>query len=347
MAYVGEKNAKFGKLTNKSEVFDKRYYIFAGKFRRYHKENWIRRLLDIKTIILNARDIFFVFIGIMQAFLLLARIKPNVVFAKGGFVSVPVGIAARILRIPYVTHDSDIVPGLSNKIIGKRALFNLTGLPPKFYPYAPSKARQVGIPTDKNYVEVDKTLKNRYREELNIPINSEVILITGGSQGAKNVNDTVVQIADDLLKTRKGLYIFHQVGSSNANSYGSYNHKNLIVKDFIKEMYRYSGAADIVITRASMTTIAELGVQGKPIIVIPHPYLTDGHQLRNAEYIKEQGAGIVLEESELVGNPKLLAEEIERLLDDPNMSKVLSSNLHKIIRSNSANEIAKILINES
>ena len=344
LTYVGERNAKFKELTLNCGDFDSRFYIFAGKFRRYHNDSWYSRVFDVKTNLLNVRDSLYVLMGIFQALWLLIRKRPDIIFIKGGFVAVPIGLVARILKIPYITHDSDVIPGLTNRIIGKGAQLNTTGMPTQYYAYPTNKVRQVGIPLDSYYVKVDQTIKNKYREKLNIPIDREVLFVTGGSQGAKNINTAVSVIANNLLTERKNLYIIHQVGQADSNVYGSFSSERLVVKKFIDEMYLYSGAADVVVSRASMTTIAELGVQSKPVIIIPHPYLSDGHQLKNAELIKSIGGGSVLQESEIENNPQILADEIKHLLDNRTIANKYAKNLNEIIMPNSARMIAKMLL---
>lgn len=94
--------------------------IRAGKFRRYHGEGW-KQLFDVVTLCKNLRDAVWVLIGLWQSFWLLGRLRPDVIFVKGGFVGVPVGLAAALRGIPYVTHDSDALPGLANRIIARWA----------------------------------------------------------------------------------------------------------------------------------------------------------------------------------------------------------------------------------
>jgi UDP-N-acetylglucosamine--N-acetylmuramyl-(pentapeptide) pyrophosphoryl-undecaprenol N-acetylglucosamine transferase len=118
----------------------------------------------------------------------------------------------------------------------------------------------------------------------------------------------------------------------------------MLVKEFFKDMYQYSAAADIVITRASATALAELAMQGKPVIVIPNPNLTGGHQLINGEEILKNNAGIVLPEPEVIKNPEILLTSIFRLLDNKKLSKELSDNISKLAVSDAAIQTAKILL---
>jgi len=345
LLYIGERKAKFQQLTSNFKAIDEKHYIYAGKFRRYHNESWPKRLTDIRTNLKNIRDMFFVLIGFFQAFSFLIKNRPNVIFVKGGFVTVTVGLAARILRIPYMTHDSDTVSGLANKIIAGGAFMHATGMPTSFYKYPKDKMIYTGIPISSKYKEITDTLKNNYRKLLKISENDEILLITGGSQGAETINKILTAIVPNLLEKRKKLRIIHQVGHKNHDAYESFQHDNLRTEDFIDDMYKISAAADIVVSRASMTTITELGLQRKAVIIIPNPHLSEGHQLSNAKYIESINGGIVLHEDQLQNNPKLLSDAIEELLDNKQKAKQIANNLFQSTKPDAAKTIVKQLLN--
>src|SRR5579862_561435 len=151
--YIGHKGDNFDTLKHSGHDFDFMAFIKAGKFRRYHG-NRARGLLDPKTLILNIRDFFRLPASIAAAYKILRKFKPDAVFSKGGFVSLPVGIAARLLKIPIITHDSDSTPGLANRIIGRWAKIHATGMPPEYYSYPKSKTVFVGIPIDQTIKRV-------------------------------------------------------------------------------------------------------------------------------------------------------------------------------------------------
>src|SRR3569833_1912001 len=124
IVYIGFKGDHFDSLKLPSSDFDFMAFIQAGKFRRYHGESFISHIFDIKTLALNVRDFFRVILSTGRSLRILRKTRPDVVFSKGGFVAVPVGIAAHLLRIPIVTHDSDSVPGLANRIVGRWAMLH-------------------------------------------------------------------------------------------------------------------------------------------------------------------------------------------------------------------------------
>lgn len=330
---------------NHSDI-DTVYTVHAGKLRRYHNQAWIERFLDFKTIVLNIRDVFRVIIGFFESLNLLIRNRPDVILLKGGFVGLPIGFAASLLRVPYITHDSDARASLTNSLVGKWAVFNTTGSETEFYRYSQKKMIRVGVPVSDKYQPVDSSEKTKNRKTLKIPVNAKMILITGGSLGAREINTAIASIYRRILSRYKDIYIVHQVGKGKMDVYEKLNIKDnhLLAQEFFNDMYKYSAAADLVITRGSATALAELEVQGKPVIVIPNPNLTGGHQIMNGKEITKNNAGVVLSEAELIKNPEILLNSIFRLLDDQKLSKELADNLSKLAVSDAAEQTAEILL---
>src|SRR5581483_739085 len=174
----------------------------------------------------------------------------------------------------------------------------------------------------------------------------------GGGQGSQTVNESLIAIAGPLLNQYPDLHIIHGVGRANEEEakaeYASQLNPEALTRvqvfGFIKEVYKYSGAADIVITRAGATNLAEFALQGKPCIVIPSAFLVAGHQLKNAQYLKEQGAAIVLSEEAIKKDPNRLAKQIDSLLGDKARRDKLASNLEAFARPGAAEKIAKLII---
>lgn len=341
--YVGERRGKFVHLIQNKPDIDSFKLIFAGKFRRYHNESWIKKLVDVKTNLLNLRDIIYLCIGTVQSVALLIKNRPDVIFIKGGFVGVPVGVAARILRIPFITHDSDTTPGLANRIVGRWARYHATAMPASFYPYKQSLVRHVGIPLSDNFRSVDEKTKAQYRKELTIPHNAKVVLVTGGSQGAQRMNHLVSPVLLDLLRQRSNLYIVHQTGRRGNVSYQEFKER-CIVMEFIDDLHKYSAAADVIVCRGSATSLAEFAVQGKPCVVIPAPHLASGHQVKNTQHLEKLGAVLALDEVELAKQSDLLKTTLTSLLDDDTARKRLVDNFRKTTKSNAAKNIAKLLL---
>ncbi|HSX43905.1 MAG TPA: UDP-N-acetylglucosamine--N-acetylmuramyl-(pentapeptide) pyrophosphoryl-undecaprenol N-acetylglucosamine transferase [Candidatus Saccharimonadales bacterium] len=343
--YVGERNGKFGDLVAQDVAIDEVHTIFAGKLRRYHGESWFSRLLDVKTLLKNIRDGFLVLIGIIQSMWLLSKVKPDVIFLKGGFVVVPIGFAAALRKIPFVTHDSDAMPGLANRLVGRWARWHATGMPVEFYNYPKETTRYVGVLVSEAFKPVDDTLQREYRAKITIPAEAKMLLITGGSLGAQRLNEAVAKLVPQLLSKYSDLYIMHQVGKGNLGTYKQdIPRDRLKVFEFISDMYLYMGAADAVVTRAGANNLAELGMQGKACIVVPNPQLSGGHQLENAKYLLQHHAVLVVDETSINNSDNKLGEATELLLNNPEARTRLGTALAALSKPQAARELAQLIL---
>ncbi len=341
IVYIGEHNGKFAHLTDGHHDIDAGYSVYAGKFRRYHGQSWLLRMLDVRTNLLNLRDFFYFIVGTFQAWRILGKVKPDVIFLKGGFVGVPVGIAAHWRKIPFITHDSDSQPGLANRIISRWARLHATAAPAEEYPYPQDKTKQVGVLVGADYQPVDDKAMQGFRADLNLPPEAQVILVTGGSLGANRLNAAFISIADGLLQDYPELYVIHQVGKGKLKQYGDYTHQRLTVQEFLTPLYKYSGAADVVVTRAGANTLAELGVQGKPCIIVPNPQLTEGHQNKNAAILAEENAAVVVDESML---PSGLDDSLRKLLQNSSARAEYAQKIRNLTIPDAAARVARFLI---
>ncbi len=345
--HVGQKGEALDDVLATSAV-DHHFAISAGKFRRYHSESFLSHLLDVKTLLLNVRDLFRFMIGTVQAWFILGRVRPNSILLKGGFVCVPVGLAARLRRIPYITHDSDAVPGLANRLTAKNAVYNTTAMPSQIYPYPQSKTIQVGIPLRSEFKLVSDSDKKEAKNALGIDNETQVLLSVGGGLGAQKVNQAMVKASKKLL-SNNNLFIIHLTGKKLFNetqiAYEVQLNTEEIAKvkliDFTTELAKYSTAADVVVTRAGATNIAEFAHQAKACIVIPNPVLTGGQQVHNAKVLVDNQAAIVVNETEL----EKLESKVQELL---NLSTVdrqkLGSKLHDLAVSDGDEKLATLLL---
>jgi UDP-N-acetylglucosamine--N-acetylmuramyl-(pentapeptide) pyrophosphoryl-undecaprenol N-acetylglucosamine transferase len=342
--YVGEKGGKFQELTASHSAIDETRTIWAGKFRRYNGESWFNRIMDVRTNLLNFRDIFYFVIGTLQSLRIIRKAKPDVVFLKGGFVGVPIGLAAAIHKVPFITHDSDALPGLANRIVSRWAKTHAVALAPDTYPYPSSKTVQVGVLVESDFKHVDANEQQSMKQRIKVPAQAVMVLVTGGSSGANNINQAMKQIAEKLLQDYLELYIVHQAGKGKAAVYGEYSHDRLQVIEFMRPMYVYTGAADIVVSRASGNTIAELGVQGKAVIAVPNPLLTGGHQLKNAKTLTDMKAALIVSEINGTTNVMELDGAIRELLENPATRKKLAQRLQSITITGAAEKLAALLL---
>lgn len=349
LIYIGERGGKFAHMVHDSELFDERYFISAGKLRRYHGQSSFASLLDVKTLYLNLRDIFRLIAGVFQAYSLIRRIKPDAMLLKGGFVCVPVAIAARLNKVPYITHDSDALPGLANRLAARWAKYHATALPAKHYSYPPASIRTVGVPVDPRFSEYTPTELRTLRREygVNGPADSKVLLITGGSLGARRLNEVVIKILPKLLGSDPDLYVFHQLGAGNQDQAAGFpeEYSNRVkFFDFSPKIFQMSAIADVIVTRAGASAIADYAAQNKTLVIVPNPYLAGGHQMKNAEVYAESDAAVIVNEKEMMADFDLLYSAIISLLSNPERREKLAHNLHSLTPThNAARSIADLL----
>lgn len=354
IVYIGQTGDKLGDIPAKHPSIDETHTIRAGKLRRYHGEG-IMQVLDVPTLLKNIRDVFYVLVGIYQSWRLLKSLQPKAIFIKGGFVGVPVGLAAGWLKIPYVTHDSDAIPGLANKIIARKAAKHAVALPADLYDYPAEKTITTGIPLQSDFRSVDEPLKAKYRKELGLNNAAKILFVIGGGLGSQRVNSAVAAAVPHLLGEFNNLVVVHAVGRQNEQDMKENYTQNVpeseqgrvIVRGYIEDVFRYSGSADLIITRAGATNLAEFAAQGRACIVIPSPFLAGGHQLKNAQYLQDQTAAAVIDETDLVEDPNRLARQVSDLLNDAKRRANLADNLSVFAKPNASREIAEIIMSEA
>ncbi len=299
--------------------------IPAGKLRRYFS-------------LLNFIDIFKIIGGFFASLFFLKRVQADLLFSKGGFVTVPPVLAAKILRIPVISHESDLDPGLATRINGRfsgKILFAYKETLEKWKKkFSKQEVLVTGNPVRK---EIFKGSRSRGRAVFNISEDKKVILVLGGSQGAMEVNNLVEEILDDLTDS---YFIIHQMGKL---SYKKSNRKNYITASLFKEDFSdILAASDLIISRAGAGTLWENGVMGKPAILIPlGSGSSRGDQVRNADYFENRGAALVLKGDNL--NPARLFFEINRLFDRKSVLNELEKNVKLICNTDSTEKIADII----
>lgn len=239
-----------------------------------------------------------------QALKILHKRKPAVVLGMGGFVSAPGGLMAWLVRIPLLVHEQNAVPGMSNKILARVANKVMEAFPNSFK----TNATQVGNPVRRDISSLPGPLeRNKDRT------GALRVLVFGGSLGAARLNELVPEACAKIIK-EKDLVIKHQAGPGNFEqtrmNYSQLNVKAEVLEyiDNMPEMYAW---ADLVICRAGAMTIAELAAAGVASILVPYPYAVDDHQTFNARYLSDQGAAILLKQSEL--NIETLVNEMQQM----------------------------------
>lgn len=285
ISYIGSYNGIEKKLIEELQV--PYYGIASGKLRRY---------FDPK----NFTDPFKVLKGYSEACRIVKRLQPDILFSKGGFVSVPVVLAAKRYHVPAIIHESDMTPGLANKLCIPSAVKVCCNFPETMQYLPTEKAVLTGSPIRQNLLQGNRLSALKFT---GLSANKPVILVMGGSLGAVAVNDAVHKILPQLLTE---FQVVHLCGKGKLNP--SLTHLTGYVQyEYIQEELKDLFAlADIVISRAGANAICELLALRKPSLLIPlSAAASRGDQILNARSFEKQGFSIVLEEED-ISNESLL-----------------------------------------
>ncbi len=308
--------------------------ISSGKIRRYFS-------------LLNFTDPLKTVVGILKAIFVVYSEMPDVIFGKGGYASFPPLLAARIFGIPIIIHESDSMPGKTNKWAGKFAKRIAISFPEAAKYFLKEKIALTGTP-------VRKSLFGSSPEEaveiFKLEKDLSTLLVLGGSQGARVINDAILDIAPELLKSCQ---VIHQCGVKNEketlgrfkvmmenSSFKSRYHLHSYLNNL--ELRAVSKIAGLIISRAGSSAIFEIAAWGLPSILIPLAGSAQDHQRGNAYSYARASATAVIEENNLT--PHVLLSEIQRLLSDKKKLEIMSINAKKFSQPEAARKIAQEII---
>lgn len=307
--------------------------ILAGKLRRYFS---LKNFLDILKIPL----------GILQAFFWLFFAAPDLIFSKGGYGSFPTVAAARILHVPVFLHTSDIVPGLAARMESKYALEIFTSFEKtEFFPK--EKIICTGNPVRQ---EILKGSLEEARKVFWLEGKKPLVLILGGSQGAKNINEMILEILPEMLASFE---IIHQTGSKTfaqlrAEAAAIIREKELRKRyhplPFLNENYLKNAlaACHLVVSRGGAGGIFEVAGAGKPSLLIPLPTSAQNHQMKNAYAYSRAGAAEVIEEKNL--KPHFFLERLKHLFSRPDLLNKMAESAKGFARPKAAQIIASYIL---
>lgn len=263
----------------------------------------------------------------LEARRLLKEFKPDVVVGAGGYVSGPVLMTASLMRIPTLVMDSNALPGFTNRqltrFVDKAALTFVEALP-----YFGKKGVVTGNPVRKEFFELVPPESN----------GTVKLLIFGGSQGARAINEAMIAALPKLDRSQDRLYITHQTGEPDFDkvreTYKQFGWENADVRPYISDMVSEFAKCDLIICRAGATTCAELAAAGKAAIMVPLPTAADDHQRKNAEAMQNAGAARMILQKDL--NAEVLAAEIELLISEPEKISEMEMCAKKLGRRDAA-----------
>ncbi len=252
---------------------------------------------------------------------------PDVVVGAGGYVSGPVVMTAHLMKIPTLIMDSNALPGFTNRSLARfvdKAALTFEAARPFFG----DKGIVTGNPVRMEFFDVSES-------QPSTPVN---LLIFGGSQGARAINNAMIQALPFLVDKKDGLKITHQTGDAQfeviKTAYIEKGWENAQVVPYISNMVDEFEAADLIISRAGATTCAEVAAAGRASIMIPLPSAADDHQRKNAEAMAAQGAGRMILQSELTGES--LAHEIKDLIGSPEKLSAIGKAAKEMARPDAA-----------
>jgi len=320
------------KLQDKNIQYTK---IISGKVRRY---------FTLESFVLNIIDIFKFIIGTIQAFIILVKTKPELIFSKGGYASLPVIISGALLRIPIFIHESDLKMGLVNRISFMFARQVFLSFPEDAYNIIKSKTFYTGIPLRKEFFSGE------------IKVVKDQILVMGGSSGAVTLNDKIIEVLPSLAKKYR---IIHQTGDFDfkrvknmADQLSSDVKEKYKPISFSNDIVKLIRESEIIISRSGATTIFECATSSKPLIVIPLPEEVTDHQMINAKYLEKNKMALVFDQrregNELLNLIEKMSKDKEiyssniNLLSFPLSAEVIARNIDELLGENLVTQASKI-----
>ncbi|WP_395049041.1 undecaprenyldiphospho-muramoylpentapeptide beta-N-acetylglucosaminyltransferase [Flavobacterium sp.] len=298
---------------------------------------WIAGL-QRKLTLQNAMFPFKLIDSLWKSRKIIKKFKPNVVIGTGGFASGPLLQMANMLNIPTVIQEQNSYPGITNKLLSKKAnkicvaYENLE----RFFPK--DKMILTGNPVRQDLIDIESKRAEAI-QFFNLDANKKTLLVLGGSLGARRVNQLIEKELDNFLS--QDIQVIWQCGKLYFEDYKKYNSNNVQVLAFIDRMDLVYSAADIVISRAGASSVSELCIVGKPVIFIPSPNVAEDHQTKNAKSIVDKKGAIMIREAELDSQFSLI---FEALLKDQGKQDQLSKNIKHLALPNATKQIVDEIV---
>ena len=290
--------------------------------------NRVSLATQLKTLVALPRSI-------LHCIGLLRRWQPQVVVGVGGYASGPAMLAALVRRVPTLAFEPNAVPGLANRLIGKRIRAAAVNFAPTLSFFR--NAEITGIPVRPEFFALaPRPLEGPLR-----------LLVMGGSQGARALNQRMPEIAKPLLDAVPGLTILHQAGARHAETTESAyaasgaDTSRWRVQAFLEDMPRQFEMSDLILARSGASTVAELAASGKPSLLVPFPQAADDHQRKNAEVLAEGRAALVLLEQDMTADRLLRA--LSGLLSDRNKLSEMAACARTFAHPQAAARIAEMV----
>ncbi|MGV8908897.1 MAG: undecaprenyldiphospho-muramoylpentapeptide beta-N-acetylglucosaminyltransferase [Propionicimonas sp.] len=279
--------------------------------------------------------------AVSQARRILIDHKAQVAVGFGGYVSLPVYLAARLARVPLVLHEGNAVPGLANRIAARFTPYVATTFPETSLPHA----RHIGLPVRAQIAGLDRAAqRSSARQQFGLPDAGPVLLVSGGSQGARSLNTATTDAVARLLAA--GVSVLHVLGTANLTP------EIVEVTDpatsatyrpvgYVDEMGAAYAAADLMLGRSGAGTVMETAMTGLPTIFVPLPH-GNGEQARNAGFLIAAGAGVLVADAEL--DADRLVAEVTGLLGDPDRLARMSATCRQLVPTDASAVLAQLVL---
>ena len=283
-------------------------------------------------------------ISTVRAYGLLGRVRPDAVIGFGGYVSIPLGIAARLRGVPLVLHEQNAVPGLANRVLSRWAKAVATtyaSSQPLFR--HPQRVTVTGNPVRPAVLGSDR---ESGRADLGLSDDRTALLIFGGSRGARHLNEAAQRVAPDVLAV-PDVEVVHVAGRAEVESVRAglagvdADTARWHVYDYIDDMGSALAGADLVVARAGATSIAEITALGRPALLVPYPYATDDHQTKNARAMVDAGAAVLVADAEL--DTSLFRDTLLALLRDAPRRATMAAASKALGHPKAADDVAELV----
>ncbi len=285
--------------------------------------------------------------GTWQSWSFLRKFRPDLIIGTGGFVAGPPLLAAFFLRIPIILHEQNAYPSLTNRIMARKARVVCISMPPARNHLQRSRELLVtGNPVRPEILEYDR---EKARQELELEEKDRMLLIMGGSQGARSINKAVVNWVKEA-DLPSNWRIYHATGRDNFSQVEqSYREEEIRtgegsqirLKAYIENVGQVLAAADLFVGRSGATTVAEIMARDLPAVLIPYPHAAEDHQKANARFLQEKGSAIILPDAELDAGK--LGGMVEELLNDHNQLEKMRKNSSALQQPNALDQISEVM----
>ncbi len=310
-SWVGTEDGPESELIEEKDI--PFYSLSAPKLDRNKKWSWF---LVVPQLLMSC----------IRAFALLKTIQPHMVFTAGGYVSVPIIIMAKLMRIPCWVHQLDVIPGVANKVMAPFASRVSVTWEESASAFPPNKTIVVGGLVRPDLLDGDSEL---FKDMFELDTNKPTVAIFGGGTGAAAINQSLAAVVSDL---RTKMNIVHLAGKGKLDEDLEETKGTYVAREFFTNMADLYAAADVVVARAGMGTILEIAALRKPTILIPIP---DSHQEANARVLEDKEAALVIHEL----NPQVLKQEIEKIMFQSDLRQSLIRNLRSLLPMHAAGMI--------